>query len=76
MKKYKMKWEKPKLLLLNNTEIAYGATCSGGAAPGGASPHCITGPMATGHCEMGDSASRHCRDGGAPGRDCLIGGIG
>ena len=68
-----MKWEKPKLILLNNTEIAYGAVCSGGTVPGGGSGHCSSGPSAGGHCEVGNSATSHCRDGSTPGFQCSSG---
>jgi hypothetical protein len=71
-----MKWEKPKLLLLNNTEIAYGAVCSLGGAPTGGNQFCVTGPMAPQNCQVGDSAGNQCSDGGAPAKNCIAGGIG
>jgi hypothetical protein len=60
----KMKWEKPKLLLLNNNEIAYGAVCSNGVTPGGGSDQCVSGISA---------ALSQCRDGASPGKNCHAG---
>ncbi len=52
-----MKWEKPELIVLNNTDVAHGAVCSvGGNASGQGGGGCASGSLVGGWCAVGSIA--------------------
>ena len=74
-RKERVPYVRPVLLPLGESARTIGAACSGGGAPGGATPHCEAGAAPSTQCRTGTIAGQTCDTGSAAG-NCIAGGAG